>query len=133
MKRILRHFVINSVTIYLVSNIASGLVFDKGIETILMTGLGLTIMSLIAKPIINMLMLPINLITFGIFRWVSAVAVLYLVSLVVPGFKILGFAFGGYSSVWVDVPSLALTGILALLAFSFLHSLISSFIYWLIK
>lgn len=133
MKRVLRHFVIDSVSIFLVSSIASGMIFQKGIETLLLTGIGLTIASLIAKPVINILMLPINLITFGLFRWVAAVAVLYIVTLIVPGFKIIGFNFAGFSSIWFDIPSLALTGVLAFLAFSLLHSLISSFIYWLIK
>ena len=133
MKRILRHFVIDSVSIFLVSSIASGMVFSKGIETLLLTGFGLTIASLIAKPVINILLLPVNLITFGLFRWVSAVAVLYIVTLTVPGFKILNFHFGGYTSLWFDLPVIAFTGFLALLAFSFLHSLVSSFIYWLIK
>lgn len=133
MKRILRHFVIDSVSIFLVSSIASGMLFEKGIETLLYTGLGLTIASLIAKPVINILLLPVNLITFGLFRWVAAVAVLYIVTLVVPGFKIVGFNFAGYSSVWIDLPSLVFGGYVAYIAFSFLHSLISSFIYWLIK
>lgn len=133
MKRILRHFVIDSVSIFLVSSVASGVVFEKGLETLLLTGLGLTIASLIAKPVINILLLPVNLITFGLFRWVSSVAVLYLVTLIVPGFKIIAFHFGGYTSLWIDLPTLAFTGFVAFLAFSFLHSLISSFIYWLIK
>lgn len=133
MKRILRHFVIDSVSIFLVSSIASGMVFQKGIETLLLTGLGLTIASLIAKPVINILLLPVNLITFGLFRWVAAVAVLYIVTLVVPGFSITGFNYPGYSNVWFDIPAVVFAGFLAYLAFSFLHSLISSFIYWLIK
>ncbi len=133
MKRILRHFVIDSVSIFLVSSIAAGMVFDKGLETLLMTGLGLTIASLIAKPVINILLLPVNLITFGLFRWVSAVAVLYIVTLVVPGFRIINFNFGGYTSLWIDLPVVAFTGFLAIFAFSFLHSIISSFIYWLVK
>ncbi|EKE05945.1 MAG: hypothetical protein ACD_19C00140G0012 [uncultured bacterium] len=133
MKRILRHFVIDSVSIFLVSSIASGMVFQKGIETVLLTGLGLTVASLIAKPVINILLLPVNLITFGLFRWVSAVAVLYIVTLTVPGFKILNFNFGGYTSLWIDIPQVYFVGFLAILAFSFLHSIISSFIYWLIK
>ena len=125
MKRILRHFVIDSVSIFLVSSIASGMVFEKGIETLLLTGLGL--------PIINILLLPVNLITFGLFRWVAAVAVLYIVTMVVPGFKIVSFDFGGYTSLWIDLPVIAFAGFLAVVAFSFLHSIISSFIYWLIK
>lgn len=133
MKRILRHFVIDSVSIFLVSSIVQGMFFEKGIETLLLTGLGLTIASLIAKPVINILLLPVNLITFGLFRWVSAVTVLYIVTLVVPGFRIVNFNFLGYTNVWFDLPQVYFVGFLAVLAFSFLHSLISSFIYWLIK
>lgn len=133
MKKLLRHFVICTVSIFLVSSVTSGLVFDKGLETLLLTGAGLAVASLIARPIINILMLPLNLITFGLFRWVSSVVVLYLVTLVVPGFSIAGFTFGGYTSIWFDVPSITLTGFLAYLAFSLLYSIFSSFIYWLIR
>ncbi len=133
MKRILRHFVIDTVSLFLVSSFSTGLVFKNGIETILLTGLGLTLVSLIAKPVINILLLPVNLITFGLFRWVASVAVLYIVTLVVPGFSVSGFNFAGYSSLWIDLPSLVLGGAMAYIAFSFLQSLISSFIYWLIK
>lgn len=133
MKRILRHFVIDSVSIFLVSSVATGMQFQKGLETLLLTGFGLTIASLIAKPIINILLLPVNLITFGLFRWVAAVAVLYIVTLVVPGFTIQGFNFGGYTSLWIELPVIVFSGFMALVAFSFLHSLVSSFIYWLVK
>lgn len=133
MKRILKHFVIDTVSLYLASSIASGLVFERGIETIILTGAGLTLASLVAKPIINVLMLPINLITFGLFRWVASAVALYLVTLVVPGFKVMNFFFGGYSSVWFDLPTISLVGVFALIAFSFLLSLIASFIYWLVK
>lgn len=133
MKRILRHFVIDTVSIFLVSSIATGLVFQKGLETLLLTGLGLTVASLVAKPVVNILLLPVNLLTFGLFRWVSAVVVLYIVAMVVPGFSVTGFNFGGYTSMWIDLPNLVFGGFLAYVAFSFLHSLIASFIYWLIK
>lgn len=133
MKRILKHFVIDTVSLYLASSIASGMVFEKGIETIVLTGVGLMLASLIAKPVINILMLPLNLITFGLFRWVSSAIALYLVTLVVPGFKIINFYFGGYGSTWFDLPVISLSGVFALIAFSFLLSLIESIIYWIIK
>jgi putative membrane protein len=133
MKRVIRHFSVDTVSLYLASSIASGLLFSKGLETLLLAGLGLTIASLIAKPIINVLMLPINLITFGLFRWVASVVTLYLVTLLVPGFKIAGFVFAGYSSVWFDLPGVSLAGFVAIIAFSFVQSLFASFIYWLMK
>lgn len=89
--------------------------------------------SLVVKPIINLLILPINLLTFGLFKWVSSVVALYVVTLVVPGFRIVGFRFAGYASAWLDIPGLELTGFLGYVGFSFLLSILTSLIYWLLK
>lgn len=96
-------------------------------------GVALMVISTVVKPVINILLLPINLITFGLFKWVGVVIALYLVTLVVPGFEILNFTFSGLNSFWLYLPPVTLTGVLAFLAFSFLISLISSIIGWLIK
>lgn len=132
MKKILRHYVIDTFVLFAVSRIASGLHFENGLETLLLAGAGLTIASLLFKPIINLLLLPINLITFNLFKWVSSAIALYLVTLVVPGFRISGFFFAGLTSRWLDLPPVDLRGLLAYIAFPFVFSLISSFIYWLI-
>lgn len=133
MKRILRHYIIDTSVLYLVSQVTSGLVFEKGIETILLAGVGLMLVSLFARPVINILLLPINLITFGLFRWVSSVLVLYLVTLVVPGFRIMNFASAAFAVYGLSIPGFHFSGIMAYLAFSFLISFITSLIYWLIK
>lgn len=133
MKRILRHYIIDTVVLFLVSQITQGLIFDKGMETLLLAGVGLMLVSLLARPVINILLLPINLVTFGIFRWVSSVLVLYLVTLVVPGFKILGFSSQAFTVYGLTLPAFNFSGIMAYLAFSFLISFVTSLIYWLIK
>lgn len=132
MKKVLRHFVVNTFILYIVSQIASGLHFENGLETVVIAGVGLTVASLLVKPIINLLLLPINLITFNLFKWVSSAIALYLVTLVVPGFKITGFVFAGFSSQWLDLPAISLSGFIAYVAFSFIFSLLASFIYWLL-
>ena len=92
------------------------------------------ISSLLVKPLINILLIPVNLVTFGLFRWVSSAIALYIVTLVVPGFSIIGFDFAGWASKWIDIPAFAIPpGILAFIAVSFLLSIITSLIYWLIK
>jgi putative membrane protein len=133
MKRILRAYVIATFSLWAVAQIAEGIVFEKGPETLFLAGAGLTVALLVGRPVINLLLLPINLITFGLFRWVSSAIALYLVTLVVPGFKITGFHFASYMSRWFDIPELNFKGALAYVAFSFLLSLITSFIYWLRK
>mgnify|MGYP001578587732 CR=1 FL=1 len=89
--------------------------------------------SLLAKPIINMLLIPLNLITFGLFRWVSSAVVLYIVTLIVKDFKLVAFSFVGYSSKWIDIPALNFQGLWAYVAFAFILSIITSFVYWVIK
>ena len=133
MKKILRHYVIDTFSLWAVSQIAKGIVYGKGFETLLLAGVGVTIISLIGKPVINLLLLPINLVTFGLFRWLSSAIILYLVTLIVKDFKIVGFLFSGFKSQWFDLPKLDFTGFLAYVGFSFLFSFIASFIYWLIK
>jgi putative membrane protein len=111
----------------------SGIVFADGTYSILMAGIVLTLTTLIIRPIINILLLPINLITFGLFRWVGFAVTLYLVTLIVPGFKLISFVFSGYTSYWFSLPAISLSGIFMYIAFSFLISFIASLGYWILK
>ncbi|MBU0570199.1 phage holin family protein [Patescibacteria group bacterium] len=133
MKRILRHYIIDTFSLWAVSQIAEGLIFGEGIKTLLIAGAGVMCVSLLAKPVINLLLLPLNLITFGLFRWVSSAIVIYLVTLIVPKFEVAGFHFVGFTSPWLDFPALTFKGFWTYIGFSFLFSLIAQFIYWLIK
>jgi putative membrane protein len=133
MKRVIRAYVYATFSLWAVSEIAEGIVFEKGLESLLLAGIGLMIALLVGRPIINILLLPINLITFGLFRWVSSAIALYLVTLVIPGFQVAGFHYGGLNSKWFDIPELSFKGVIAYVAFSFLLSLIISFIYWIRK
>jgi len=128
MRTILKHFIINTVTLYLISQAVSGMNFAEGSYTLLLAGVVLTLTTMIVRPVINILLLPINLITFGFFKWVGYAITLYLVTLIVPGFKLMDFAFKGYNSYWFAVPAISLSGVLAFLAFSFVISTISSII-----
>lgn len=133
MRSILKHFLIDLVSLYLISQFITGMVFEKGLYTLFLTALVLMLTTMIVKPIINLLLLPLNLITFGLFKWVAYAISFYLVTLLVPGFKILDFLFLGYSSNLFSIPSISLPGTLAFMAFAFLVSFISSLLYWLFK
>lgn len=133
MKGFIRHYAIDTFSLYLASLAARGLVFEKGLETLLLTGLGLALVSILAKPIINILLLPINLVTFGLFKWVSAAIAIYLVTLIIPGFKVSTFFFPGLTTKWFELPSISLPGFFSYIGFSFLLSVASSTLYWLSK
>jgi len=129
----LKHFLINSAALYLVSLTVSGMSFENGIITLFLTGIALTLTTLIVRPLINILLLPINLVTFGFFRWVGFAIALYVVTLIIPDFKIVEFAFKGLTTYWAIIPPVYLSGILAFIAFSFVISFISSIVAWVLK
>ena len=134
MKRILRSFVIEIGALYLVSQIASGMEFADGFISLAITGVALCLATFLVKPIINILLLPLNLVTFGLFKWISRAVTLFLVDLILADFTITSFGFGGLSSKWIDVPALTLNSApLAYIAFSLLLSIIGAIIYWLVK
>ncbi len=133
MRTLLKHFIIDTVALYLISQGVSGMVFQDGLYTLLLTGLTLMLTTMIVKPVINILLLPLNLVTFGLFKWVTYAITFYLVTLVVPGFKLMDFVFRGYNSYWFSIPPVTLTGIAAFLAFAFVISFVSSVVSWIFK
>lgn len=133
MKKIFKHFVIASLSLYLITLFVDGLVFEEGIKTFALTGAALTGVHYIVRPIINILLLPINLITFNLFKWISSAIALYLVTLIVTGFKIEAFLFAGFSNKWVSIPQVNFTGFLAYVFYSIVISLLTSVIIWFIK
>ncbi len=133
MKSILKIYLTCTVSLYLASVAFEGFQLAEGINSILLAGVALSLFTLLVKPLINLLLLPLNLITFGLFRWVSSAVALYLVTLVIPGFNIIGFHFAGFSSRWFDIPAINLGGLLAIVAFSLVISVISSLLHWLIS
>jgi putative membrane protein len=132
-KRIVRIFIVEGLVLFAVSQITMGLYFRNGTPSLLMTAGALTLASLFVKPIINLFLLPLNLLTFGFFRFLTNAITLYLVDLVLKDFAVGNFLFKGYSGHLIVIPSIGLpAGPLSYLGFSFLLSFVSGIIYWLI-
>jgi len=111
----------------------SGVKVTGGLPTYIFGGLALTILLLFIKPILNILSLPLNIITFGLFSFVTNIIIFYLLTVIVPGISITAFTFPGISYSGFVVPSIYFNTIFAFLMVSFLQSLIVSFLTWLIK
>lgn len=132
MKWLLRIFIIETLALFAASQIASGMEFAQGLETFLWTALALSVATLLVRPIINFLLLPLNIITFGLFKWLGHTVMLYLVTLVIDNFTINGFVFAGFASSFFDLPPVNLAaGIPALVGFSLIISVLTSLFYWL--
>src|SRR5258708_10954506 len=106
MKRILKIIIVETICLRVISQVTTGLNFTGANywESVIVTGLALTIASLLIRPVINILILPLNLITFGLFKWVGNTVTLYIVDLVLNQFNVTAFHFGGYTSNPIFIP-----------------------------
>ncbi len=132
-KKILRIIATEALSLYLITQIIKGIYFKGGLETFWWTVLALSLATYLVKPIINLLLLPLNLVTFGFFRWASSVIALYLVTIVIKDLMIEKFYFPGFSTYWIDIPKLDFQGFWAIVAYSFSLSILTSFLRWLFK
>jgi putative membrane protein len=67
--------------------------------TLILASIVLTLLQKIVRPVLSVLLLPINVITLGMFSWVINVLILWLATAMVPGFHIdqtvvFGYQFG---------------------------------------
>lgn len=133
MKGLLRSFFINLASLWIVGQVIPGVSFGEGYRGLLLAALVLGLVNLFVKPLINILLLPLNILTLGTFRWLVNVASLYLVTIFVPQFKISGFFYPGFLYQGFVIPSLTIGSFWALVLTSFVLSLLLAFFYWLVK
>lgn len=132
MKRIIRAFAIYAIILWFLATYVGGIKFGNDPKILLSGALALTLAELFLKPIINLLLLPFNLVTLGVFRWVSNGLMFYIATLLVPGFLITPFTYPGFSSNLFIIPSVHLGLVGAYIFLSFALSIITSFVFWLV-
>ena len=134
MKRIFRTLIISSFSLYLVNRLLpEGLVWDHQILTLITAGAGLTVANLVVRPLFSIIMLPINLLTFGLFRWVTNVVLLFLVVYFVDGIKVQRFISPSFTYSGIVIPEMHFSSITAWIVISFVLSIISGLMIWLVR
>lgn len=133
MKKHLRSFLITLASLLVVAHALGNISFESGTPTILKTALVLTLTNIIIRPIMNLLLLPINLLTLGLFRWLVSVFIFYLTTLLVPQLKIQAYQFPGWNYRGFIIPQLELSFFWTLVLVCFIISFVTSFLYWAFK
>ncbi|MFA5934036.1 MAG: phage holin family protein [Candidatus Paceibacterota bacterium] len=88
--KIIIHWIILTLAIIAVSKFIPGITIDS-IKTAIIVGVCLTFINLIIKPILNLLTLPINILTLGLFSLVINGAIFYWLGSVISGFGVENF------------------------------------------
>lgn len=131
MKRIIRSVLINAIALWLVSVYIPGISIESGIVTLMLAALVLGVVTLLIKPFVSLLFLPINLITFGLLSWSVNVIILYVFTKIFPSFTISAWRFEGWSSQGFVIPEMTVTVLWTVVLASIFISATTSFFHWL--
>lgn len=133
MKNLLRSFVINIAALQIAIMLIPGTKNTGSEQTLIFAILVLSLINLLIRPIISLLLLPINLITLGSFRWLINVAVLYILSLIVSELKIQSYTFSGFNYQGFIIPNMNISKFWTLVFTSATISISNAFLFWLAK
>lgn len=108
MRYLFRLFLIHVLSLWFLITVNNGFTVSGNWQVFLYAALLLTVISIIVKPVLKLLFLPINMITLGFFSWVINIAILYVLVLVSPQIHIRAWNFVGSSGPFVTIPAFRL-------------------------
>lgn len=128
MKYFVRLFLFSTFSLWFVSQIFPALTIADGWQTLFIAGFVLALLTIGVVPILKILFIPINLLTFGLLSWFVHVIVIYLLTIFVSGVAITAWTFPGFSAGGFSIPKIAFSSfasfILVSLSVSFLVNLL---------
>lgn len=133
MKSLLRSIIIYSLALYVLSLLVGGVRIVGGLQTYVIGGFVLMMLQVVLKPVLNLLTLPFNVITLGLFSIITSGIILYLLTVLVPRIIIQAYTFPGFTLAGFIIPSVELNSVATLLLSAMILSSIVWFVTWLIN
>lgn len=133
MKSLVRNVSFYGFSLFLLTVFLSGVRVSGGFPSYLVGGIVLTLLFFLVKPVISLISFPLNLISLGLFSFVTNALMLYILTVLVPSITIRAFEFSGLSFGGFIIPRFFLNTFFAFIVSSFILSLIMGFLTWLTK
>lgn len=118
MKYLIRVFMFHCFSLWFVSQILPALAITGGWQVLLFAGFILSLLMLLVAPILKILFIPINMITFGLLSWFIDVIVIYLLTVSVSDVSVRAWTFPGASAGGFIIPSIQFSYIISLILVS---------------
>ena len=104
MKSLIRTYLINVFTFWVLSTYVGIMSFSDPWRSLLLLGLGFTFIHLFIKPILKLFTGPVNFITLGVVDLLTDAVILYLLTNYLPYARILPWSFSGFYSSGFNLP-----------------------------
>lgn len=130
MKTLLRYFLINLVSLWVTTSIIPGLIYSGGVKSLFIGAAAFMVINFILVPLLKLLFLPLNLLTLGLFAWVTNVLALYALT-TISSFQLVPYSFKGANLNVFHIPAYDLSPLMVAIVASLFIGVITHFLQWL--
>lgn len=131
MRKILRLFVFNILSFGMVAYLIPAVNYSGNLEVLAKSAVIYALLSMFLKPLLSLLALPLNFVSFGLFSWLSNLILIYLVGRIEPLFKIESYQFPGLFYQGFVIPHFGLGSFQTAILVCFMIGFFLAFLLWL--
>jgi putative membrane protein len=132
MKKPLRSFILNFAAFFIVAQFLPGIDYAARVENLLLLSFVFAVLSVFVRPILKLLLLPLNLLTLGLIGSLINIGLVYGMQFFLPFFKISSFTFPGVTWENIAIPAFYSTPVTTIVILSLAVSLLVSILYYLL-
>jgi len=132
-KGLLRRFLFYTIALFVSTQVLSGFSLHGGLQVYIVTGVILSLMMLLLKPILQFLSIPFNIVTFGLFSFLINTIILFLLTIFVSQVTVSPFTLPSISFFGFVIPAIGLNKWFAYLVASTVLSGVYSILTWLVN
>ena len=103
--KMLMRFLGTAAAVYLTVYLVPGITISGGWETTLLVALVWSVITMVIRPVLSILTLPITIITLGLFSFILNALLFWAMTLIVPGFQVDGFIHALFGVVVLSILS----------------------------
>lgn len=133
MKGLLKYYLINLASLWIATQVISGLSFSGGFQTLLLGAFVFAMINFLLIPVLKILLLPLNLLTLGLFSWITNVLALYALTKFIPQFRIIPFHFTGFEYSGFIIPETDFSVLWVAIISSLIIGTVAHFLHWLVS
>ncbi len=133
MKSLLRRFLRSLVALYIATQLLPAVAILDGVRGLMISSAAFMLADFLLIPLLKILFLPLNLLTLGIFTWLTNVLALYVLVNIVPTFRVMPYFFPGANFGLLIIPAMSLSVFQVVVVASFLIGSIIHILNWLQK
>lgn len=132
-RKFLRVWFIEGISLALTGWVFNGIEISYKIPDLLLATLILTLVNKLVKPLLNLLLLPITIITLGFLKWIISVASLGITIYLLDSITLRPFHFSGFYLYGFNLPAFTSSVLISLLLTALIYEAFSRILSWIFK